>query len=87
MADKSGMARCECCGLMARREPYPAEWTQTGMSRWGHKHDRDGIAWWCPVCTTAKCDTGAPRCGKKIALTVNKPAPRQSRVPIYIKRG
>ena len=44
------MAKCEDCGGEAFYMTWPAGWVQTGSSRWGHKYEEDGVAWYCYKC-------------------------------------
>jgi hypothetical protein len=63
----SKLAKCECCKTVAIRDyghTYNRGWTEMGCSRWGKKHNSDGLAWWCGDCTAAKCDDVTARCGR-----------------------
>lgn len=42
------LARCEECGSDSLYVHWPADWVQTGGSRWGTTYSADGIAWRCP---------------------------------------
>ena len=66
---KSVLAKCECCKVIAIRDDehtYARSWSECGKSRWGKKHNAEGLAWWCGDCTAAKCDGDMARCGKRM---------------------
>ena len=74
---KSVLAKCECCKTVAinnSKHTYFRGWSESGVSHWGKKHNVEGLAWWCPGCTAAKCDDETARCGKRSATKCTKRA-------------